>query len=445
MERNSPQRILAAGAFIVLGAVAGIMAVPVLDGGGTSYLAAAGAAMVVAFIISKARRHWSRAEASSAPPSGSAGGSQVGFIVDTFHGLVAKLKEKEAELETLKSCAEEKAMRMEAYNENILQSVPSGVITVDHDMRIRSVNQAAERILEISAAKGLDRNLRDVLGESLASHVAAQKALVRSECPYVTGSGRHSWLGITVSQLKNAENRILGQILVFTDLTDIKALQGQLELKQRLSQLGEMSAGIAHELRNSMSVISGYARLMEKHMNVSGASTVSAIQAEIGTMDTIISELLAFARPTELNRITVNLYDLLEETLTSLKGQDTACTVSLRGINTLSVKADRLLLRQAFANLVKNAFEAMPNGGSLRIDLMQRHDRPEIRVRDSGCGIPPELHQKIFLPFFSTKEKGTGFGLALVQKIILSHGGSIEVHSREGEGTEFVIVLPGGE
>lgn len=437
--------MIAAGAFLVLGTVAGIMAVPALEEGVGSYLAVAIAGIIVLFIISRMRHRYAGTETTADLPAGSGDGSQVGFVVDTFHDLVAKLKHKEAELETLKSCAEEKARRMEAYNENILQSVPSGVITVDNDMKIRTMNQAAERILEVNVSSALGRQFRDVLGEPLASHLADQETLVRGECPYVTAGNRHIWLGITVSRLKNAERRILGQLLVFTDLTDIKALQGQLELKQRLSQLGEMSAGIAHELRNSMSVISGYARLLEKHVMTPGVSTVSAIKDEIRNMNTIISELLAFARPTELNRTAVNLYDLLEEAIALLQDDNTAATVSLHGINPLSVKADSVLLRQAFVNLIKNALESMPGGGCVDVELTQNHNRPEIRVRDKGCGIPQELHQKIFLPFFTTKERGTGFGLALVQKIVLSHGGIIEVHSSEGAGAEFVIVLPEGD
>ena len=372
-------------------------------------------------------------------------GSEVGFVVDTFHDLVARLKEKEKELEKLKAFAEEKAVRMEAYNENILQSVPSGVISVDNSTIITSINQAAEGILGIDAKEVIGRRFDEVFREPLTTLLSKDKTVSRAEYPYATDDRRHIWVGITTSQLKNTSGDKIGIIFVFTDLTDIKALQSQVELKQRLSQLGEMSAGISHELRNSMSVISGYAKLLSKKVEGSNKATVDAIQSEINIMDRIISELLAFAKPTFLNMEDVVINELIKETTAAVIDGNESVKVAVNSTDLLSVKADGVLLRQAFTNLFSNALDAMPDGGSIEVEMSFVNGKAEICIKDTGCGIPEEIKQKIFLPFYTTKQEGTGLGLALVHKIIVSHGGSIEVAGKEGEGTIFRIMLPAGE
>jgi PAS domain S-box-containing protein len=208
-------------------------------------------------------------------------GSEVGFVVDTFQDLVGKLKEKERELEKLKAVAEEKAGSIEAYNENILQSVPSGVVSIDNEMVIKSINRAASEILGAEIKAVIGKRPKEVFNEPLAELMSAGDALSRGEYRYVTSDNRHVWLGITTSTLRNMGGEQIGRIFVFSDLTGIKALQDQLELRQRLSQLGEMSAGIAHEMRNSMAVISGYVKLAAKKGGEEVQSAVEPIAEEI--------------------------------------------------------------------------------------------------------------------------------------------------------------------
>ena len=368
--------------------------------------------------------------------------SEVGFVVDTFHELVAKLKDNERELERLKAFAEEKAVSIEAYNENILQSVPSGVISIDNDMKIKSINQAAGAILGIDAKDVIYKSVMEVFEEPLITLMKENKTFLRAEYQYATGDKRNVWLGITASELKDASGKIIGSIFVFTDLTDIKALQAQVELKERLSQLGEMSAGISHELRNSMSVIAGYARLLSKKTEQPNIPTVDAILEEVKIMDRIISELLAFAKPTVLSMEDVNLAELIKDTAASVPVNNDAIRISTGFECAAPVKGDAVLLRQAFSNLLVNAAEAMPDGGSINIKLRCIKNKAEISITDTGCGMTEDVRRRIFLPFYTTKQKGFGLGLALVQKIIISHGGSISAESRHGEGSEFVITLP---
>jgi len=435
--------------YAVLGLIVGILLVSGMSRGGRPFLIGAGVIFGVILLVIVIRFYFMRKRRTDNSTSlkGHGDGAEVGFVVETFHDVVGRLKEKERELERLKAFAEEKAVRMEAYNENILQSVPSGVISIDQSMMIKSVNQAAERILGISAREVIDMSFNDVFTEPLTTLIREEQPLSREEYTYGTHDNRNIWLGITSSKLKNASGEQIGQTFVFTDLTDIKQLQAQVELKQRLSQLGEMSAGIAHELRNSMSVISGYARLLGKKVDDEGKPTVQSIMTEIQHMNRIISELLSFARPTELSVGRVDVNDLINRIVDSAgrEKEHERVTITVSGDDAVSINADELLLRQALSNIATNAVEAMPEGGTVSIAVRKVNSRAEIEISDTGCGIPDDIRQKIFLPFFTTKETGIGFGLALVQKIIVSHGGTIDVNSIEGKGSTFLITLPAAE
>src|SRR4030043_741431 len=157
--------------------------------------------------------------------------THVSFIVDTFHELVSKLKDKERELEVLRQKAEDRAITIEGYNENILQSVPSGVMSFDEEFRITKVNLSAENILEVKRESVLGKYHREVLDEPIITLINDKKLIERGEMSYVTPSGRRIWLGLTLSPLKDREGTAIGQILIFTDLTHLKALEAQMELR----------------------------------------------------------------------------------------------------------------------------------------------------------------------------------------------------------------------
>jgi signal transduction histidine kinase len=215
-----------------------------------------------------------------------------------------------------------------------------------------------------------------------------------------------------------------------------------------------MSAGIAHEFRNFMGTIFGYVRLLGKKVEKipSDHQMVEAIIAELKAMDYLIQELLSFGKNTPVNKGKVLLepfFSRLIPQISSLyKGvlPKIHCQISHPGI---SILADEILIRQAFMNLIQNAFEAMPEGGELtitaKVNLLEKNAMVLIRIEDTGRGIARDHLEKIFVPFFTRKEKGTGLGLAIVHKIILSHGGRIRVESEPGKGTLFQIYLPSGE
>ncbi|MEW6675664.1 MAG: ATP-binding protein [Nitrospirota bacterium] len=366
--------------------------------------------------------------------------SQVGFVVDTFHELVSKLKEKERELEVLRQKAEDRALAIEGYNENILQSVPSGVISFDEELKITKMNSSAKRMLDIKEEMVVGKHYTEILNKPITDLLYERKIIDRGEISYITSTGRRIWLGLTLYPLKDRGDKTIGQILIFTDITELKAFQSQMTLRERLTSLGEMSAGIAHELRNPMGVIAGYTKLLSKKVEDSLKPTVEAIIKEVDMMDRIITDFLLFAKLTELNIIEVNLKKIIEDCAFNIIGERTDIKANILLDVIPNIKGDEVLLRQAFTNLIQNAVEAMPKGGEIVI-FASAGDYLEVSITDTGHGIPEGIEDKIFLPFYTTKEKGTGLGLAIVHKIVVSHGGDIFVESSGGR-TTFRIRFP---
>jgi two-component system sensor histidine kinase HydH len=279
--------------------------------------------------------------------------------------------------------------------------------------------------------------------------------LTREQFKLELPDSRRIWLGVSTSLLKDRAGRLIGTTFVFTDLTEVKELQAQVELRERMTVLGEMSAGIAHEFRNFMGTILGAAKLAARQVPVNDPSqeSLGAILHVISDMDHLITQFLNFAKKTELDLRPV----AVEQWLTRVVEQAWAHSATQSHHveihcpeNIGLVSMDEVLMRQAMSNLVQNAIEAMPKGGTLRITtkVMQSQGRRpelELQITDTGSGIPADRLEKIFLPFYTTKTTGTGLGLALVHKIILLHNGGIDVESQESEGTTFRVHLPVGE
>lgn len=372
----------------------------------------------------------------------------VGFIIDAFHSVTKELKEKEQELERLRASAEQRAENVESYNENILQCVTNGVMTFDRNGRVITLNRAASELLGISHEQAVDRPCSDIFGSgdicrSVEETIGRTTTSLRMETTLERPEGR-MWLGYNTALLTDRQGSSLGVILSFSDLTEVKRLQEQVELRERLIALGEMSAGIAHELRNPMAVIAGYLALVSKKSAVPEQKIIRDVVAEINGMNRIIDDLLTFARPASLNRVRINIRELIEGCVANVlqaKGNDARVTTVL-DLPELEVFLDEVLMRQALTNLVQNAVEAMPEGGTLTIQGMSTSRELSLTIADIGTGIPRDTLKKIFLPFFTTKDTGVGLGLALVHKIVLSHGGRIDVRSSEGQGTTFTVVLP---
>lgn len=375
---------------------------------------------------------------------------ETAFIIDAFHEVTKQLKDKEKELQRLKLLAEQRAENVESYNENILQCVTSGVITFDKNCILTTMNRAAEEMLGLKFKQQSGLSCGDLFGQgeiTRAVHDTFEKKIpsARMEAMLERSQGK-LWLGFNTAVLTDRQGEALGVILSFSDLTEVKRLQEQMELRERLTALGEMSAGIAHELRNPMAVISGYLKLLSKKKDASNQAIIRDITAEIDGMNRIIDDLLTFARPASLNRVKTNIREMIEACIANVlqaTGADSRIKTVVNA-DDLELSVDEVLMRQALSNLMQNAVEAMPDGGTISVET-HAGSNFTLHVADTGAGIPREAIKKVFLPFFTTKDKGVGLGLALVHKIVLSHGGRIEVKSREGKGTIFTVILPKGQ
>jgi PAS domain S-box-containing protein len=320
-------------------------------------------------------------------------------------------------------------------------------MTFDRECSLTTINRAAEEMLTMERERALGKSCHDLFGDTeitRAVHETLEHKVpsARMESTLTRPAGK-LWLGFNTAILTDRHGAALGVILSFSDLTEVKRLQEQMELRERLTALGEMSAGIAHELRNPMAVINGYLNLLSKKADPASQAVIKDITTEINNMNRIIGDLLTFARPASLNRVNVNIKDMIEGCLASVlqaTGADSRIKTALK-LDDITASLDEVLIRQAFTNLIQNAIDAMPGSGTIEIET-QRGKEVKVIVRDTGVGIPAENLKKIFLPFFTTKDTGVGLGLALVHKIVLSHEGRIDVSSTEGRGTVFTAIFP---
>ncbi len=225
--------------------------------------------------------------------------------------------------------------------------------------------------------------------------------------------------------------------------SEIQSLKEQLIIKERLAALGEVSAGIAHEFRNPMGVIAGYARLLLKSFEDSDSrkDIAQGILREIEEMNIVMEELLQFSKPGSIKKTDINLTNSIKDVIQGM--EEAARSIEFSAGENLVVKADETLLKQALKNLIRNALDAGDNVWiNIEKGISSGKEGVFIIVKDSGRGIAETDINKIFMPFYTTKERGAGIGLALVQKIAMGHGGNVSVESREGEGSTFRLFLP---
>jgi len=262
-----------------------------------------------------------------------------------------------------------------------------------------------------------------------------------------SAKGEKVYVSASSSLIKDDQGQLVGEGLLFSDISDIKKLQEEINFKEKMAALGEMSAGLAHQLRNSMGAIIGFTNLLKKVLkDEPGNSEITQnIVTESLIMEQLLAKFLNFTKPLDLVLEKVNLKEIISEsfhhTVEYTKRKDIfLATPAPEEVNI--VMADKLLVKQCFQNLLQNAFDAMPNGGKLQVSIDEEKNFLKIEVSDQGVGIPAEILDKIFNPFFTTKEKGTGLGLSLVRKIVNLHQGKIQAQSQIGHGTKFIIHWP---
>ena len=371
----------------------------------------------------------------------------------SMQGVIQKLRAQEKELERLHKIEKERAEQTERLSEEVTRNMPAGLLVVKATGIISSANPAAEQALGIrglgfrrySEALGSDSELTKLLATCLSSGRIFRREQVKHSIP--AGEIRH--LGVTISPIRRGEGKINGAICLLTDLTEMAALQRQIQLKENLAGLGELSAGMAHEFKNALATISGYAQMIRGEApNGEAADYAQKILQQTRNITHVVTEFLKYARPLEISSESVLLLPVVESVMAEIVHAMPQIRIRFEGTFG-SVPGDEGLLRQVLLNLTQNAAQACEqasNGGRvlLRGQFLKGDDAESQRISifDNGPGIPVETLEKLFRPFYTTKANGSGLGLAVVQKIVLQHGGRVEVRNRQDGGAEFIVTLP---
>ncbi len=374
-------------------------------------------------------------------------------LVAEYRRIIEELRDKESQLTELNHRLSSRAETIEEFNRYLLRSMSSGVIMVGADGKIAEANRAACEILRADETDIRGRHYFDLLKGNVDLINDISRALEcnrNSEYAEVTMApdGRDPLcLGAAVSVVSDNEGKPLGASLILNDLTELTTLRRDLEGQKRLAALGEMAAGLAHQLRNSIGAIVGYATLVGRRMRRANLDTqpVQSLADETREAERLIERFLSFTRPFKSEPKLIQLKTVVEDTLRTIQMQGELSGVHLRTHLELNqpVQADPLLLKQTLINLIENAANAYDNHrGEVRIELARREADAEIIIADDGCGISPEDQEKIFTPFYSSRPGGTGLGLPLAARIIDMHGGQMRLESEPGQGSRFIIRLP---
>lgn len=339
--------------------------------------------------------------------------------------------------------------RLLALSADVLRSVDSGVVAADSDGRVVLANPAAHRILDKAGPlAGVSLSALLPLGERRWPDVLAEIADGASMRIEATVAGTESILGCTVTPLIGESETALGYVVHFRDLTEAREEARRERLRERMAAVGEMAAGMAHEIRNPLASISGSAQMLSRSGGLKDAERrLSRILVEEShRLSGIIEAFLGFARPPDPQRGPCNVGTILEETLTLFSNSSEVLADHVLQWDIAPhpepIVADERQLRQAFFNLARNAIQAMPQGGTMRVEAYPEAGSYLVRWHDEGVGMEPGQIQEIFQPFKAFRTGGTGLGLAVVYSIVTEHGGDVRVESEPGKGSAFMLRLP---
>jgi two-component system sensor histidine kinase PilS (NtrC family) len=344
---------------------------------------------------------------------------------------------------------------LRAFNQYVIDSMLSGLVTADMDGRVLTFNRAAATITGLSAAQAIGHDVGEVLQLPVPFRrrlqTLGETRSQRADHQYRSPDGRLLDIGLTVTTLQLPDGRS-GCLFTFQDVTDVRRLERGARMQQRLAAVGEMAAGIAHEIRNPLASMSGSIQVLRQELPLSEeqAQLMDIVLRESERLNDTIKSFLAYARPQRFTLTRLDIRKVVQDTATLLRNsadahQDHVVDVDLP-VEPVWFDADENQLRQILWNLATNGLRAMPNGGRLlmsaKAERESGHEELAITIEDGGCGIPPTELDSLFQPFRSTFEKGTGLGLAIVHRIVTDYNGTIQVSSTVGKGTTIRVRLP---
>jgi len=356
--------------------------------------------------------------------------------------LTAKLRQVGVQLQDASGALES----LQAVHENIIHSISSGLITTSLDGRITLVNPAAQRLLERTPAQLIGSSVSQLFLDPLPT-VSSQEA--HGEVRFDPPTKYRKTLRVRVTALTVPDRGELGYVYAFDDLTEIRRLEREVRMQDRLAAVGRLAAAIAHEIRNPLTSIAGSVSMLSgvPEMNEDHRRLLDIVTRESQRLNSIITDFLAYSRPKQYRFDKVDLIHLLEDTLTLMDhrmiSEKTGISIHRKySVDHALVFADGDKLKQVFWNLCENAVRAMKTGGTLTIALEQLNNEDwQISFIDTGRGMTPQQVEKIFEPFQSNFEGGTGLGLAIVYQIVQAHEGKVWARSKPAQGTTFILRL----
>ena len=365
-----------------------------------------------------------------------------GSLAERLRSADARLQVASHEIEDLR-----------AFNEYVIDGLLSGLVTADAEGRILTFNRAAAMITSIPMDQALGQEAAEVLqlpaDFRLRLTTLVQTRSLRVEFEYRTGDGRLLDVGLMATMIALPNGRS-GYLFTFQDVTDLRRLERGARLQQRLAAVGEMAAGIAHEIRNPLAAISGSMQVLRQELPLNGeqAQLMDIVLRESERLNDTIRSFLAYARPQKFQVVRLDLAQVVQDAAVLLRNSSEARAAHVVEVQApprpLWFDADENQIRQIIWNIASNGLRAMPDGGRLRLTAEggDGQDEVVVSVQDEGRGIPADQLDTIFQPFHGSFEKGTGLGLAIVHRIVSDYGGVIQVSSTVGVGTTVRVRLP---
>lgn len=338
---------------------------------------------------------------------------------------------------------------MRTYTQNVVESMVNGLVSVDESGIITTINQMATQTVGIDESSAKGQHISKVLRSddfSIQELLATDRPIFEREIICQCSDGLIP-LSVSSSQLKDETGKVIGAVIIIRDMREIKELQEKVRRAERLASLGRLAAGIAHEIRNPLSSIRGFAHYFQGKFDpeTKDVKYAKAMVGEIDRLNRIIEALLNFARPAEPELQPCSVEDVLNHVLqlvqTDVNAKEVKVVTDIED-DIPNVMLDRDQMIQALLNILLNAVNAVDKGGEISVSIYMEMDTLQIGISDTGSGISPEDLPRVFDPFFTTRKDGTGLGLAIVHRIIENHNGEIGVESKPGEGTTFTVRLP---
>lgn len=340
--------------------------------------------------------------------------------------------------------------RIKAFSDHLVENMPIGLIAVDNNRRIALLNHVAGSILSISLSDISGKAAEEILPPALwklISGLEDKEGVIETEIECILNDGKAVPLEVSATELKDEKGKFLGYIILFKDLSEVRSLRREVARSQRLASLGSLAAGVAHEIRNPLSSIKGFAVYFRERQEKEEEKKIAGIMIqEVDRLNRVVSQLVELARPVSVSKKPVSLRTVIENSLKLLERDASEKKIEIKTIfmpEDLQIAIDGDRINQVLLNLYLNAIESMEKGGRLSVELSEGEGGAIIKVSDTGPGVGEKDLPHVFDPYFTTKTTGTGLGLAIVHNIIEAHDGKITVESRPGEGTTFTLFLPG--